>query len=164
VNALRPCSRCGKIFRAIHHNRAVCPKCKRGRTHHTLGRQSFGIRQCDWCGRDYEAHADHQRFCRSSCEEAGTRERRRRLYATPRHRILRKNLELAVASGTVRCAAGVSCRHAEWVDGELVGGLIASGEEWDLGHADEESAGGPEHSLCNRGRPMRRRSRERSRR
>jgi hypothetical protein len=51
-------------------------------------------------------------------------------------------------------ARGSHCKLAEWVDGELVGGFIRG--PWDLGHADLESSGGPEHRECNRataGRP-----------
>jgi hypothetical protein len=32
----------------------------------------------------------------------------------------------------------------------VVGGFIHPGEAWDLGHADGESPGGPEHAVCNR--------------
>jgi hypothetical protein len=51
----------------------------------------------------------------------------------------------------VRCARGAACRFAE---GGL-GGLIRPGQAWDLGHADGESVGGPEHRECNRGAPQR---------
>lgn len=56
-----------------------------------------------------------------------------------------------VASGTVRCARGAACRFAEFVDGRLVGGFIEAGSDWDLGHPDGVSVGGPEHAVCNRG-------------
>jgi len=36
-----------------------------------------------------------------------------------------------------------------------VGGLIAPDARWDLGHADGESVGGPEHRMCNRSAPQR---------
>ena len=49
----------------------------------------------------------------------------------------------------VRCARGAACKFAE--DG--AGGLIRPGQLWDLGHADGESVGGPEHRECNRGAP-----------
>jgi hypothetical protein len=57
--------------------------------------------------------------------------------------------------GLARCARGSHCKHAEVVDGELVGGVIRG--EFDLGHFDGESVGGPEHRECNRAAPMRRR-------
>lgn len=60
-----------------------------------------------------------------------------------------------VASGLVRCARGAACRRREFVDGELVGGLILAGEQWHLGHPDGESVGGPEHVACNTGAPSR---------
>jgi hypothetical protein len=50
----------------------------------------------------------------------------------------------------VRCARGAACQYAEEVEGLRVGGLIHPGEAWDLGHADGESVGGPEHAVCNR--------------
>jgi hypothetical protein len=64
-----------------------------------------------------------------------------------------------VAAGLVRCARGAACRRAEWIDGELVGGLIDPGESWHLGHPDGESVGGPEHVRCNTGAPSRLRGR-----
>lgn len=60
-----------------------------------------------------------------------------------------------VASDLVRCARGAACRRREFVDGELVGGLILAGEQWHLGHPDGESVGGPEHVACNTGAPSR---------
>ena len=39
------------------------------------------------------------------------------------------------------------------VDGELVGGLILSGQRWDLGHVDGDDPftySGAEHAACNR--------------
>lgn len=61
-----------------------------------------------------------------------------------------------VATGLVRCARGAACRFAE---GEL-GGFIRPGALWDLGHADGESVGGPEHRECNRSAPQRLRGRQ----
>jgi hypothetical protein len=72
--------------------------------------------------------------------------------------VLRKQLEPLVATGQVRCARGAQCRFA---DGEL-GGFIARGEKWDLGHKDGGGPGeyaGPEHVLCNRSTGGARRSR-----
>jgi hypothetical protein len=51
-----------------------------------------------------------------------------------------------VARGEVRCARGAACKKAELVDGTLVGGLIASGDSWDVGHPDGEEHGGAEHA------------------
>lgn len=50
----------------------------------------------------------------------------------------------------MRCARGGACLNAELVDGLELGGLIHPGEAWDLGHADGESVGGPEHLKCDR--------------
>jgi hypothetical protein len=36
-----------------------------------------------------------------------------------------------------------------------LGGFIRPGEKWQLGHADGESIGGPEHVACNAGAPSR---------
>lgn len=66
------------------------------------------------------------------------------------HRRDRERLEPIVCGGTVRCARGGVCQYAERVNGVMVGGLIHAGEAWDLGHADGESIGGPEHAVCNR--------------
>lgn len=71
-----------------------------------------------------------------------------------KHQRLRRALVPQVASGTVRCARGSACRFA--VDG--LGGLIAPGEEWDLGHDDHDRRvyTGPEHRVCNRATSSRR--------
>lgn len=87
----------------------------------------------------------------------------RRLAARVRYagdwRRRRRYWEPLVATGTVRCARGPACLFAEWVNGELVGGLIDPAE-WDLGHPDDSSVGGPEHRRCNRGQPSRRKGRQ----
>ena len=75
-------------------------------------------------------------------------------YARPSHRLGRRAWAYAVATGLVRCFRGRACKWAEWVDGELVGGIIRGA--WDLGHPDPENpTGGPEHRACNRGAPSR---------
>jgi hypothetical protein len=105
------------------------------------------------------AHAAHARFCGPRCQRVGTYAVDKRRYANQEHRGRRRRLEPLVSTGTVRCAAGACCEYAEVVDGELVGGLIHAGEQWHLGHPDDESVGGPEHVRCNSGRPQRRRGR-----
>lgn len=77
------------------------------------------------------------------------------------HRSRRSRWSPLVAGGTVRCARGEFCKHAELVDGVWLGGLIAPNEKWDLGHPDAQSSGGPEHSRCNRGAPHTREARRR---
>ena len=74
-----------------------------------------------------------------------------------RHRLTRRLAAPFVASGVVRCARGAECRFAEWVAGELVGGIIEPGSPWDLGHDDHRPwlHRGPEHASCNRGAPHR---------
>ena len=67
-----------------------------------------------------------------------------------RHRADRDRLAPLVRGGSYRCARGEACVYAELVEGVAVGGLIHPGEAWDLGHADGESVGGPEHAACNR--------------
>lgn len=79
------------------------------------------------------------------------------MYEHPGHRRQRKTLEPVVRMGLTRCARGAACRFAELVDGMRVGGFIKPEDAWDLGHPDGESAGGPEHAVCNRGAPSRRR-------
>jgi hypothetical protein len=66
------------------------------------------------------------------------------------HRSDRSRLVPVVSGGFVRCVRGLYCKYAEEVEGVLVGGLIHPGEAWDLGHADVESPGGPEHAVYNR--------------
>ena len=161
MDGYRPCKRCGQLFRVVHGNRKLCGECRNGGTRggRVYGRQSFGMRVCQACGREFVAAAAHQRFCGLRCQRVGTEARARALYANSLHRRRRRLLEPVVATGTVRCARGAHCLRAEWVDGELVGGLIVPGEPWQLGHPDDESAGGPEHRRCNVGAPSRRRGR-----
>jgi hypothetical protein len=139
----------------MHGNSTLCGRCRRGGKSFKLagGTQAFGVRRCDLCGRRFTAKNAHQRFCSRSHERLGTQAKKRALYADPRHKLRRKLLEPLVATGAVRCAAGEYCKHAEELDGELVGGFIRG--KWDLGHPDAESEGGPEHRECNRSRPMR---------
>lgn len=66
------------------------------------------------------------------------------------HQHQRAVLEPIVATGTVRCARGAACLYAVTVAGRTIGGLIPAGAPWDVGHADQQSAGGPEHRRCNR--------------
>jgi hypothetical protein len=71
------------------------------------------------------------------------------------HRKLRERWAPIVATGTVRCARGADCFYA---DGR-VGGFIAPGDPWDLGHDDVDrwAYRGPEHRRCNRATAGRRR-------
>ena len=161
VNDYRPCKRCSNLFRVYHGNQRLCGECRRRGTPGPRGRQTFGLRSCDLCGRRFTAHAAHQRFCSPRCQRWGTAARDKALYATPTHRAGRRWWEPRVAAGVVRCARAAACVYAELVDGELVGGLIHQGEPWHLGHPDGESAGGPEHRRCNVGAPQRQRARKR---
>jgi hypothetical protein len=115
---------------------------------------TYGVRRCDRCWREYIAVAENQRYCSPRCKKL-VRSHVDAKYATPAHRGARRRWSAAVASGWVRCARGAACRRAEWVDGELVGGLILPRERWHLGHPDGESVGGPEHVRCNTGAPSR---------
>lgn len=80
-----------------------------------------------------------------------------RLRYNAAHRRQRQELERLVATGTVRCARGMWCNYTETINGRTFGGFIHPGESWDLGHADGQSAGGPEHSSCNRATAQRER-------
>jgi hypothetical protein len=68
------------------------------------------------------------------------------------HQQRRDHWKLHVATGTVRCGRGSNCRHAELIDGQLIGGLIQPDDAWDLGHDDHDRSRyiGPEHADCNR--------------
>lgn len=70
----------------------------------------------------------------------------------PEHQKLRRQLEPLVRAGAAVC----------WRCGEP----IAPGEEWDLGHDDEDRSiyRGPEHLRCNRATTSRRLARRTSRR
>jgi hypothetical protein len=118
---------------------------------HPGGRRAFlpALRETV-CGSERPPHVllpSHERQANAAKNAA--------LYSTPAHKARRRRLEPIVQTGTVRCARGASCKLAELVDGVLVGGFIRG--EWDLGHPDGESAGGPEHRACNRAAPMRHR-------
>jgi hypothetical protein len=105
------------------------------------------------CGRWFVPTVGTQRFCCQLCRLVARRPVERLLYKGQQAR--RRRWRAAVATGGVRCARGTACRFAE----SGLGGFILPGQRWDLGHADGESAGGPEHSVCNRGAPSRRRRR-----
>lgn len=88
---------------------------------------------------------------------------RRARYDNPEHRNRRKLLEPLVAGGGVRCARGADCKHAVWVAGKKMGGLIRRGELWDLDHTDDGRGYlGPSHRECNRSTAGRRRRTSRS--
>ena len=155
---MKPCSRCGQRFRVIHGNQRYCGSCRSKRSptgkHRYTTTASFGRRVCVYCGRPYEARAENQRFCSQRCKDRANPAAVKAKYARPSHRLGRRAWAHAVASGLVRCARGRACKWAEWVDGELVGGIIRGA--WDLGHADPENPrGGPEHRACNRAAPSR---------
>jgi len=157
---MKPCSRCGQLFRAIHGNQLYCPSCRMKRTPRAGLRYTtsvLGRRTCVYCGRRYEARADNQRFCSQRCKDRAKPAAVKAKYAQPSHRLGRRGWNPLVASGRVRCARGAACREAEWVDGELVGGIIRG--PWDLGHPAGESRGGPECRACNRAAPSRLRAR-----
>ena len=157
---LKTCKRCSKSFYAAHGNQGVCGTCKAGRPT-TLRRgvtRTFGVRHRARCWGEFTAVAEHQRFCSPRCRWLARR-RDEAKYARPEHRGARRRLAPIVAQGWVRCARGAACKRAEFLDSELVGGFIAPGEAWHLGHADGESAGGPEHVACNTGAPSRLRAR-----
>lgn len=151
----KACQRCGRPFRAMHGNRRYCgPGCRRPRG----PAQRFvatETRSCDLCGTSYLPHVWHQRFCSAAC---GVRARDAIDRVKYRDQQRRRNVWRArVATGQVRCRRGASCRFAEWVDGELVGGLIQVGQKWHLGHFDGEGLPltAPEHAVCNTSAPQR---------
>jgi hypothetical protein len=160
---MKPCKRCGLLFRSTHGNQSLCGQCRVGRPAGLRRgvRRLFGVRRCDRCWAEFVATAEHQRYCSPRCRWLARRRVDRELYANPVHRGSRARLLPVVASGRVRCARGAACRRAELVDGVLVGGLIWPDEPWHLGHPDGESTGGPEHVSCNTGAPQRLRARRR---
>jgi hypothetical protein len=107
------------------------------------------------CGQRFVPKVENQTFCCEVCRLVARRPLQQLLYDMG-HQARRRRWRTAVAAGGVRCARGAACRFAE---GEL-GGFIRPGQRWDLGHPDGESAGGPEHWVCNRGAPSRLRQRK----
>jgi hypothetical protein len=158
---LKACKRCSRSFFAHHGNQTLCGGCKAGRS--TVFRRgvtpTYGVRHCDRCWREYTALSENQRYCSARCKSLVRVPETRRKYANTAHRGARSRWAPLVASGLVRCARGGACRRAELVDGELLGGFISPLEKWHLGHPDSESAGGPEHVVCNTGAPSRLRAR-----
>lgn len=156
MTEIKLCSRCSRGFYPHHGNATLCGSCRASRkaAGRVFGRVSFGVRRCDYCYREFEMFAAHQRYCSTRCCDLA-RAPIDRKYASPVHRGTRRRLAPLVASGRVRCARGAACKRADYVDGELVGGFILPTERWHLGHADGESVGGPEHVSCNTGAPSR---------
>ena len=115
----------------------------------------YGVRYCDRCGRGYTAVSENQRYCSRRCKSLVRVAGDDRKYRNSAHRGTRARWEPLVASGLVRCARGAACRRSELVGEEILGGFILPGERWHLGHPDGESAGGPEHVVCNTGAPSR---------
>jgi DNA-directed RNA polymerase subunit RPC12/RpoP len=91
---MKPCSRCGQRFRAIHGNQLYCPNCRLKRPrlgrHRYTTEASFGRRVCVACGRPYEARADNQRFCSQRCKDRAKPTTVKTKYADPSHRLGRK--------------------------------------------------------------------------
>lgn len=112
-----------------------------------------GLRECAVCSREFMALSMNARYCSPRCKGLVRLGVDRRKYANPQHRGARRRWEPIVATGTVRCRRGSGCRFAEWVDGELVGGVIEPGTPWHLGHPDGEGQPvvSPEHRICNVG-------------
>jgi hypothetical protein len=146
---MKPCSRCGLLFRAYHGNQLYCGSCRQKRSFRprSPSTPALGVQICAFCRMPYQARAENQRYCSKRCKARAKPAAMSAKYARPSHRLGRKALKPAVATGLVRCARGAACKFREWVDGELVGGYITGA--WDLGHADGESVGGPEHRECN---------------
>ena len=155
--ALKYCVECGRVYVPTSNRQKFCPRC-RFKAAPRPG-TTYGTRMCVVCGGTFEARAHNQRFCGKRCAGLASRPKRRAKYEHPAHRARRRMLEPVVAMGMTRCARGAACKFAEFVDGFRVGGYIVAGAAWDLGHPDGESAGGPEHSICNRGAPSRHRKR-----
>jgi len=153
---MKECERCGRRFFPRSNRQRFCrPECRFARR---PGVQPivFGVRLCAGCGNGFAATAELQKFCSPGCRYRARRRDEAELYGRD-HQHSRVRWAPLVAGGSVRCARGAACRFA--VNG--LGGFIVRGQRWDLGHADGESAGGPEHAVCNRGAPSRRRKRGR---
>lgn len=152
MEGFRPCKRCSTPFRVIHGNMRLCEACRSGRPSSLRPgvTRTFGVRRCDVCWREFTALAENQRYCGSRCKGQVRVGIDRRRYANPQHRGARKRWVPVVATGRVRCRRGSSCKFAEFIDGQFVGGLIPPGR-FHLGHFDGEGdpVTAPEHVECN---------------
>ena len=155
LEGMRPCKRCSGLFRPFHGNEALCGSCRHAPVPWRRGEVSLGPRICALCGAEFEARKWLHKYCSPRCRYAVRKAVNRRRYANPEHRGSRARWKPLVATGLVRCARGEACSRSELVGGERVGGLIAPGEAWHLGHADHESVGGPEHVPCSVAAPVR---------
>jgi hypothetical protein len=149
LGRFRACKRCGRRFRPMHGNQVLCGKGCRRPSAAVRRWVASGTRFCELCGVEFWPKAWHQRYCSVLCGERVRDSVGRVKYRNQQRR--RALWRARVATGTTRCARGAACRYRE---GDL-GGFIRPGQLWDLGHADGESAGGPEHRECNRGAPQR---------
>jgi len=154
-SGLVACKRCEGLFRSSHGNQKLCGSCRNAPVPWKPGEVSLGTRLCLLCGAEFEARKWQQKFCSVRHRHLARKESNRRKYANQSHRGGRERWRPVVATGSVRCARGPACGRAELVGSVKVGGLIDPREAWHLGHADQESVGGPEHRACNVGAPAR---------
>lgn len=164
ASELTQCSKCSRGFYAYHGNQTLCSSCKAARKPAQWWQvEAYGKRECARCRREFQPLSANQKFCSRRCKELVRAPEIRRRYIVSSHRRSRQIVAPAVASGLVRCARGSHCKYAEWLDGVLLGGFIQVGQLWDMGHADSESPGGPEHRSCNRAAPSRLRAKRKAR-
>lgn len=159
---MRDCSACGRPFTPANGKVKRCRACRFPKGTPWRG-TTYGMRACAHCGRYFLAKSWNAVYCCRAHKDAASRSTRH-LYDNPQHRALRRSLKPVVALGETRCARGAECVYAETVDGELVGGFIKPGEQWDLDHGDNGVGyRGPSHRRCNRRTAAHRKARERDR-
>jgi len=148
-----PCARCGKTMWRGKGSRppgqGVCLECRRQSPEYqarvTKVKWTPDIRVCPTCGRQFEQHRHHQRYCNPGCRPGRsgvkTKTTTERGYGQA-HQQERRKWKPIVDAGQAVCHAKTCVMRSR---------AIQPGEEWDLGHTEDRTAWtGPEHRRCNR--------------
>ena len=113
---MKPCSRCGLLFRAYHGNQLYCGSCRQKRSFRPRrsSTPALGVRICAFCRMPYQARAENQRYCSKRCKGRAKPAAVSAKYARPSHRLGRKAWKPAVATGSSAALERALQVRASW--------------------------------------------------